>query len=61
MNAETVKELKDVWGALSFVMECAIELKKRSVDFEERIRHLEGDPCEPPATAEDFDLPEEEA
>ena len=60
MDNETVKGLADVWGALAFVMDCAIELKKRNKDLELRIRYLEGDPCSPPATADDFELPEAE-
>ena len=52
------KELTEIWKSLNFIMDAAIELKKRSVELEQRIRYLEGDPCSPPATSDDFETAE---
>lgn len=59
MDDEIMRELTDLWNALNLTMQHAIKLEKRNEDLELRIRYLEGDPCSPPATADDFDLPEE--
>ena len=67
MDEDTRKILANVLSVVDLIHGAYMEMADYSEtlvskveELELRIRYLEGDPCSPPATADDFDLPEEE-